>query len=168
MKRNILLLFFALLVFLTYSCAGMGRGPEYGYEKEGIIVHLKSDPQLNLYQKSPHTLFLCLYQLKDPNTFNQLMDETDGMQKLLECSRFDQSVTGAKSLVILPNQEKTEKLDRAEGTKYVGIIAGYYTLQKDSVTRFFPVQTGTFSSKPKVLNIDLYLGPQEIKEMEKK
>lgn len=168
MKKNILLLFLVLLAAMNYSCATLSRSPEYGYKKEAIILHLKSDPQLNLYQKAPHTLLLCAYQLRDPNAFNQLMDDKEGMQKLLECSRFDPSVTSAKSLVILPNQEIIEKLDRAEGTKYIGIIAGYYTLKKESVTRSFQIPRGFLSGKPKKLNVHLYLGPQEIMEKGKR
>jgi predicted component of type VI protein secretion system len=100
--------------------------------------------------------------------FNQLLDEKDGLQKLLECSRFDPSVTSAKSFVVLPNGEKTEKIDRVEGTKYVGLIAGYYNLQKENVTHFVSIPVSSFGSKPKALNINLYLGPQGIKETEKK
>lgn len=168
MRKKFLLLLSALLIFLAYSCAGMGRAPEWGYEKEAVVLHLKSDTRLNLYQGSPHTLVLCVYQLKDPNAFNQLMDEKEGLQRLLECSRFDPGVTGAKMLVILPNRELTERLDRAEGTKYVGIIAGYYQLQKENITRFFQVPVGSFSKKPQKLNVELILGPQEIQETGKK
>jgi type VI secretion system VasD/TssJ family lipoprotein len=168
MKKNILLLFLSFIIIMIVSCAGISRAPEYTYEKEAIVLKLRSDPQLNLYRNSPHTLLLCLYQFRDPNVFNQLLDEKDGLQKLLECSRFDPSVTSAKSFVVLPNGEKTEKIDRVEGTKYVGLIAGYYNLQKENVTYFVPVPVSSFGSKPKALNINLYLGPQGIKEAEKK
>jgi len=168
MKKNTLLLFLLPIIIMIESCAGISRAPEYAYEKEAIFLKLRSDSQLNLYRNSPHTLLLCIYQFRDPNVFNQLLDEKDGLQKLLECSRFDPSVTSAKSFVVLPNGEKTEKIDRVEGTKYVGLIAGYYNLQKENVTHFVPVPISSFGSKPKVLNINLYLGPQGIKEMEKK
>jgi type VI secretion system VasD/TssJ family lipoprotein len=166
MKKNVLLLFLPFAVIMIVSCAGT---PQYLYEKEAIVLKLTSDSQLNLYRNSPHTLLLCLYQFRDPNAFNQLLDEKDGLQKLLECNRFDQSVTSAKSFVVLPNGEKVERIDRVEGTKYVGLIAGYYTLQKENVTRFVPVPVSSFfGRKPKVLNINLYLGPQGIKQTEKK
>lgn len=164
MKKNILLLFLVLLVPMLNSCASMsGSSGGFGYEKEAIILHLKSDSDLNIYQRTPHTLLLCVYQLRDPNAFNQLMDDKEGMQKLLECSRFDPGVTSVKSIVVLPNQEKTEKLDRAEDTKYVGIITGYYSLKKDYVTRFIQIPLGLFG-KPKALKVDLRLGAQGIKE----
>jgi type VI secretion system VasD/TssJ family lipoprotein len=152
-------------VFALMSCGGAAQ---YIYEKEAITLNLKSDPQLNLYRNSPHTLMVCLYQFRDPNMYNQLMDEKDGLQKLLECSRFDASVTSAKSFVMSPNKQKTEKVDRVEGTKYVAVVAGYYNLVKENVTYFLPVPIGSFSNKPKPMTIDLYLGAQGIKKTEKK
>jgi predicted component of type VI protein secretion system len=159
MKKIILLLFLPFIIIVIVSCT---RAPQYIYEKDAIVLKVKSDPRLNLYQNNPHTILLCLYQFIDPNAFNQLLDEKDGLQKLLECSRFDPSVTSAKSFFVLPNGEKMEKIDRVEGTKYVGLIAGYYNLLKENVTHFVPIPVSSFGSKPKVLNINLYLGPQGI------
>ena len=165
MKKSILLLFTPFIMIMIVSCAG---GPQYTYKKEAIVLKVRSDSQLNLYRNSPHTLLMCLYQFGDPNLFNQLLDEKDGLQKLLECSRFDASITSAKSFFILPNEEKMVKIDRVEGTKYVGLIAGYYNLLKENVTHLVPVPLSLFGRKPKVLNINLYLGPQGIKEKEEK
>ena len=168
MKKNILFIFLILLTTVFYSCAGRGRSPEYGYKKDAIIFNLKSDPQLNLFQKTPHTLLLCVYQLTDPTAFNQLTDKKEGMQKALECDRFDPTVTNSTSLVILPNQERIEKLDRAGGTNFIGVIAGYYTLKKEKVTRLYQIPSGFLSGNPKKLKVSLDLGPQEIREKGKR
>jgi len=144
---------------------------EWRYEKDAVRLHLKSDPQLNLYQRSPHTLVLCVYHLRDPNAFNQQLEEKEGLWKLLECGRFDPSVTFSKRVVIQPGQELTELLDRPEGAKYIGLVAGYYLLQKERVVRLFPIPVAserrgsTVFLKPGMLNIDLFLGPQEIQDL---
>ncbi len=168
MKKNILLLFLIFITSVFYSCATLGGSSDYGYKKDAIILNLKSDPQLNLFQKTPHTLLLCVYQLTDPTAFNQLTDKKEGMQKALECDRFDPTVTTSKSIVVRPNQQSIEKLDRAGGTKFVGIIAGYYSLKKERVTRLYEIRRGFFSGNPKKLKVSLDLGPQEISEKGKK
>jgi type VI secretion system VasD/TssJ family lipoprotein len=147
------------------SCSTVTRTPEYTYQREAITLTLRADPRLNLYQGIPHTLVACTYQLKDPNAFNQLVDERDGLSKLLECSRFDASVAYAKRSVVQPGQEIRESLDRAEGAKYVSVVAGYYNLQKWNVVRLFQIPVGTLSSKPQNVNIELYLGPQAIQDV---
>ena len=153
------------LVAVILSCSTPSRTPEYTYQREAITITLRADPRLNLYQGIPHTLVACTYQLKDPNAFNQLVDERDGLSKLLECSRFDASVAYAKRLVVQPGQEMRDSLDRAEGARYLSIVAGYYNLQKWNVVRLFQIPVSTRSSKPQDVNIELYLGPEAIQDV---
>ena len=148
----------ALLVLPLVACATT----EWKYEKGAIQLHLVSDRNLNLFGGTAHTLLLCVYHLRDPNAFNQVQDEKDGLVKLLDCTRFDPSVTYAKKIIVQPGQDVTEALDRAEGARYVAVVAGYSQLQKDRVTRFFEIPVGSLSKSPQRLDIDLYLGPQEI------
>jgi type VI secretion system VasD/TssJ family lipoprotein len=135
---------------------------------EAVHLHIKADPQLNYYQAGPHTLFLCIYHLKDSAMFNQLMDEKDGPAKLLECGRFDPSVLKSSNMIIQPSQEVTESLGRVEGARYVGIIAGYYNnFRKERIFRSFriPGIDSTSVQKMGTLYVDLYLGPQEMVEL---
>jgi type VI secretion system VasD/TssJ family lipoprotein len=171
MKTIIRILFCLGATTLLSACSSaplIKLPPEWGYEKEAIQLHFVSDPQLNLYQKRAHSLLVCLYHLRDPNGFNQLIDEKGGLAKLLDCSRFDQSVTYSKRLVFQPNQETNESMDRTDGAKYIGIVAGYYTLQKDSAVISYSIpitevkKGSTLVQKTAKLNIDLYLGPQDI------
>jgi len=150
------------------ACSSVSRSPEYSYKKEAVFLTLRADPQLNLYQGSPHTIVACTYQLRDPNAFNQLLDEKDGLPKLLECGRFDASVAYTKRLVIQPGQEVKDSLDRAEGAKYVSVVAGYYNLQKGNAARLFPIPVGTMSSKPQNVTIELYLGPDAIQDLKRR
>jgi hypothetical protein len=46
----------------------------------------------------------------------------------------------------------------------VGIVAGYSQLQKERVTRFYEIPVGAIVRSPQRLDIQLYLGPQEIQE----
>ena len=168
MKRCVYVLLFFAVSATVVSCSSVSRTPEYSFQKEAVTITLKADPQLNLYQGSPHTLVACTYQLRDPNAFNQIVDEKDGLPKLLECGRFDASVAYAKRLVLQPGQELKDSLDRAEGAKYVSVVAGYYNLQKWNSVRLFQIPVGTLSSKPQNVNVELYLGPEAIQELKRR
>ena len=170
-KKSMLLV---VVVLLLTACASAPLPPpEWTYEKDAIEIQLKADPKLNFDDGVPHTLVLCLYQLRDPNTFNQLSDDTDGIYKLLECGLFDGSVATAKRLIVHPGQDTKVTLDRAEGAKYVAVAAGYYVLQKERMIRLIdiPVTIETKGlikrsklSKPGRLAIELELGPSQIKQ----
>ena len=178
MKKGLVHLLLWVSCVLIVSCGSKAvptiPDEKYRYEPEAIQLHLKADSKLNLFQNDPHSLSLCVYQLTDPNAFNQRLGDEEGLYELLECKRFDSSVATSKRLIILPKREVEETLDRGEGAKYVAIVAGYFTLQKDHMVRLFEIPAVTkrkwynpFSKtyEPGILTINLLLGPQEIQEI---
>jgi len=165
------------LSLLLASCAGGsfsgggagGAAGAYQYEKDAITLRLKGDPNLNLFEKRPHTLLVCVYQLKDPNALNQVLQDAEDVSKLLECARFDQSIVNAKKLILQPGKEITEALDRAEGARYIGIVAGYYNLDKQRASRIIPVPVGgLFGKKASRMDLEVFLGPDEIQGVKEK
>lgn len=153
-----------LLLCSCFSKSAIVSPPEWTHEKDAVTLRLEGDPLLNLYQGKPHSLMVCIYHLKDLNGFKQLSDENGGLYKLLECNRFDSGVTYAKRLVVQPKQEIKESLDRTEGAKYVGLVAGYYALNKVNSVRTYEIPVSIFNN-PKKLGINLHMGPDNIKEI---
>ena len=175
MKKILKGLCLLLFIFFVCSCASQPVQPpsEWRYEKEAIHLNLKADSQLNLYDGQPHTLLVCVYQLRDPNAFNQLSEDEEGLYKLLECSRFDSAVVSSKRLFVQPGESFTDTLDRAEGAKYVAVAAGYFLVEKEGMIRLYDVPwyvekkgliRRTKVAKPGPLNIDLVLGSEQIQK----
>jgi len=104
------------------------------FKKEALTLFIKADPELNRFESNSHTLFLCLYQLNDPNGFYQLAQEKNSLAKLMECNRFDATVANAKRFVVQPGQELKDVRDLAEGARYIGIATGYYGFGNEKVT----------------------------------
>lgn len=167
---------FFFIIFLILSCARVSTlPPQYLYEEEAIRLRLKADPQLNQFQGTPHALVACIYQLTLPNVYNQMISEKEGLAKLLQCSHFDVSVASYQRLVIQPGEKITQLIDRAEGVRYVAIVAGYYSIEKEKITHLYEIpliseKKGLFNptiiSKPGPLHISLYLGPEKMTEWE--
>ena len=84
---------------------------------------MKADPLLNLYDNEPHTLDLCLYQLKNPNVFKLKSKYEDGLLELLECKLFDPTATDFERITVQPGKDQTLIVDRAEGSNYLGVVA---------------------------------------------
>lgn len=167
---NVVVLIFA--AFFLVSCATPPvKPPVFSYGKDEIHLDLDADARLNVNQGSAHTLLLCVHQLRDPNAFNRLAGDQPGIYKLLECSQFDSTVTHSKRIIVQPDQKVSYTLDRAEGTKYVAVVGGYYNVRKDDVTKLFEIPiyektVGNFSrervSGPDVLDVKLDLGPRSL------
>ncbi|MHB1013474.1 MAG: type VI secretion system lipoprotein TssJ [Desulfobacteria bacterium] len=178
-RASMLLACGIVLPLLLASCAGgsssgggAGGGSAsgvYEYEKDAISLHLKGDPRLNLFEKKPHTLLVCVYQLRDPNALNQILQDAEDVSKLLECARFDPSIVNTKKFIVQPGKEISEALDRAEGARYIGIVAGYYNLDKQRASRILPVPvSGMFGKKASRMDLDVFLGPDEIQGVKEK
>lgn len=176
MKKNKLLILHLICAFLLCSCSSKQLPPpEATYEENAINIHVKADYKLNSSDGQPHSLMLCTYQLKDPNAFNNLADNQDGLYKLLECRLFDSSAVGAKRLIIQPGDNTVHNLNRAKGAMYVAVVAGYYGVQKDRITHMYKIPVivekkgmikelikKTKEQKLGKLEIELKLGPQQI------
>lgn len=138
------------------------------FKKDNIKLLIKADSQLNRFKSNSHTLLLCLYQLKDPNGFNQLVQEKDGLPKLMECGRFDATVANAKQFVVQPGQEFSEVCDKAEGARYIGIATGYYGMGKEKVTELSPLLSTREGSGGTGSIVRIDLGPYQISSIEVK
>ncbi len=175
-------LFFVIIAVISVcSCASLSPNssippPDWQYEQNAVHVNIKVDPQLNLSEGLPHTLVLCVYQLKDPNKFNQLAGDEEGLYQLLECRAFDASVTSYKRLIVYPGQDIEFTWDRSEGAKYIAFAAGYYSLHRDRMVRLFKIparvkRRGFLWLKkylaPEVINIELTLGQLQIQQQKR-
>ncbi|GAM09419.1 type VI secretion lipoprotein [Geobacter sp. OR-1] len=154
------------VLFICTSCGMMpwskkGSDGAAGYEKNALTINFRSDRQLNLYQGRSHSLVVCVYQLKEPNSFNQLADEKDGIYKLMECGRFDGSVAYVKRQIVQPGEDTGGFVDMAEGSKYLGVAAGYFDLNRKGSVRLFTLEKKWFGDPV----VDLILGPQEITDI---
>lgn len=170
MKSFMTVIVISILGFAAFSCSSRSRSVDtagWGYEKEAVRIRLKGDPRLNLYQGKSHTLVVCVYNLKELNGFNTLADSKGGLPALLECNRFDPGVTYAKRLIVQPGMDTKEALDRTEGTRYVGLVAGYYSLHKANTVRVYQIPTSVFNN-PKKLDIRLHMGAEGIQEEKEK
>lgn len=137
------------------------------YIKDGINFHLRGDSQLNLYRGVPHALVLCAYQLTDANAFHQLLEEKNGMTRLLACTRFDPTVNYAKKMIVQPGQDIYEAMEKTEGSRQVAVIAGYYEFQKKQAVKVItlPVKRMFSLRRAGGMDVSLYLSPQEIQDM---
>ena len=184
MKTWLKLVLVLVIVLFLFSCgskkgstkkSGTELEPEkWSYQEDAIRLVMNADPQLNAHDGLPHTLHLCLYQLQDPNAFNQLSADEDGLYLLLDCGVFDPTVTSFQRLTVQPGQQLSQSFDRAEGSRYVGIAAGYYIIEKERMTRFLKIpvkikRRGVLLRKygvPGELDLEITLGPQQIEKIE--
>lgn len=146
---------------------------QWTYGSNAISLQLKADSMLNSYEDKAHTLVLCVYQLSDPNAYTDMAKTQEGIIKLLQCTRFGDTVTGVNRIILQPNETRTVFLDRAVGTQYVAIAAGYYNVNPDKASTLFKIPIDVHKKGlifkdtyliPGRLDLGLFLGPGEIQQ----
>ncbi|MDY6903488.1 MAG: type VI secretion system lipoprotein TssJ [Thermodesulfobacteriota bacterium] len=152
--------------------------PAWQPQSAAIKLHCRADQRLNEFDGRPHTLLLVVYQLKAPDFFTKLAKDEDGLKRLLRFETVKERLAGNQNdvaacqrFILNPGQEKTIVLDRIEGVKVIGVVAGYYNLVPDRVSRFWelPVQynrEGLLFWKVEAmvdeLTVDLTMGPHAL------
>jgi type VI secretion system VasD/TssJ family lipoprotein len=145
--------------------------PEAGFEEGAILLGLDADARLNTYDGSPHVVVACVYQLSQSEHFERLIRDELGIRSLLKCESIFPDSPAPRQFVIQPGQSVDYRLNRHQGTRFVGIVVGFNSLSKESSTRVFEIpviQVNTGNPNQPVLfkldhlHIKLPLGPQGI------
>lgn len=171
------------LVFLLFTLLAAGCGgspdptrthPQWTYAPGSLELRFRADKMLNLYDAQGHTLMLCIYQLSDPNGFNNMVKTETGLKKLLECKDFDPTAVYYQQLIVQPGEDRVIPLDRAEKAAFVAVVAGYYELAPQRSTRLFQIPvlerdegilTTDMVRTPGKLLVNLFLGPLGIQSV---
>jgi hypothetical protein len=141
------------------------------YDKEGILLELAADINLNFFSNQPHTLALGIWQFDDEKVFVKLLNNKTELIQALTTGNLPKGVLQLDRYVIQPDTKILLKIARAQGSKYVGILAGYYALTPETAARYFRIPLNIQSSgliskdytaAPAVLALRLLLGTQSI------
>lgn len=90
-----------------------------------LTLNYAASEKLNRTDGESHALLLVVYHLSDRAAFDQLATHEDGIRKLLEGERFDDSVKRVRTFDVQPGARGQLLFDRPEGGKFVALVAGY-------------------------------------------
>jgi type VI secretion system VasD/TssJ family lipoprotein len=135
---------------------------QWSYARSAITINLRSDPKLNLYYGSPHTLVLAVAQVTDPNVFKTLLSDEIAVSRLLATGQGGPAMLAVDRLIVEPGRTQTVQLDRAQMAQYFGIIAGYYLLEPIQNARLFKIPVDVKSSGWVIKNRTAAPAPQRV------
>ena len=134
----------------------------WNFAPKALVLHIKADPQLNFADDQSHTLKLVIYQVSKLDAFNKLAETKEGLASLMQGQSFDKTVCDVETMIITPGQVESLNLDRAEGAKHVGMVAGYYQLEPGMVSRTWSVPIATYDDGVFFKTRYYYPGPLEM------
>jgi len=113
----------------------------WSFERKAITFLIRAGEDLNIFQGRSHTLLLGIYQVSDPNGFNAMTSTKEGLQQLLEkeIPPAGSGITALEKRIVRPGAEEIIVLDRAQSSQYVGMVAGYFDLEPERVSRLIKI-----------------------------
>ena len=156
------------------NTAKQARGEvAWDHAADGVLIEITSPPDLNLYQDQPHTLLLTVFQVADAAEFRKLVADPQQLAQALGTGKAGPAILQTSRYVVAPGRRTLLSLDRVQQARFVGVVAGYYSLDAAGTARLFEVPLAvsskgwfstTYSAEPVPLAIRLQLGAQAIAE----
>lgn len=126
------------------------------FEKNAITLHINSVENLNTVNNEAHTVSLCIYQSPDSNSIQAFSQSEDGLKELLQCKSAIPERLQATQFYIQPNTSLDTKIDRAEGAKFIAVVAGFNQLTAQNCFAIFPFPVHTEKQRKIIRKETLY------------
>lgn len=112
------------------------------YSEAGIVLTLKTEPMLNAWKGMPNAVSLLIIQARDKQSLTDLIGSEKRIRAVFSGANLPNEFLAIDRFTAQPGQQTTLHLNRAEGTYYVGVIAGYYPvpLEKQMAIVAIPVK----------------------------
>lgn len=173
---------FSLLLGVLSGCGLTGPSKEdkqdkakaevkWPYAKNGIMIELAADVDLNFHANRSHTLVLGVLQFDNEKTFPKLLTQPKELMKALSNGALPAGAVQIDRYVVSPDVRLLLEIDRVQDAKFVGILAGYYEFDTARSARYFRIPlnmqssgiiTKDYKAEPSVLALRLALGSQRI------
>ena len=144
---------------------------KWPFAKNGIMIELATDLELNYYFGQGHTLVLAILQFDDEKIFPKLLTKPADLMKSLTSGNLPTGALALDRYVLSPDTRLILEVDRVQDAKFIGIVAGYYQFDAARSARYFRIPLNMQSSgliskdykaEPAVLALRLGLGAQRI------
>lgn len=111
---------------------------KWQWQPKAIKMSVSATDKLNWYDGQAHSLMVCVYQLSDKAKFVEYASTANGINIMLACNRFDNTVTQSERIFLQPGSKWIGSFDRFDKTKFFAVVAGYVN-KGPSVTAIYDV-----------------------------
>jgi type VI secretion system VasD/TssJ family lipoprotein len=145
--KQILLLPLLGLALLCGACSTFSGTSEkdalakttWSYAPDALSFDVIADSALNRYNDTPHTLLLGIYESADAQAFGRLLADPVALARSMESGTAGAAFLQLSRYVVMPGQHSIFVIDRAQNTRYVGVVAGYAQLNAPTSVRQFEI-----------------------------
>jgi len=101
-----------------------------------VSLQIEASPRLNEFGTTVHAVTVAVFQANTAQALSSLFASADAAARLLETGKGGTGILSVERFPVEPGTAVHVTLDRVEGARYVGILAGYYDLRSGAVRLF--------------------------------
>ncbi|MCW6030448.1 MULTISPECIES: type VI secretion system lipoprotein TssJ [unclassified Pantoea] len=133
-----------LLVLLISGCSHDPQAKEQAivnvpssYAEGAISLHLIAEPQMNAWQEMPNSVTVIVIQAASSSQLEAVLQSSSEIRALFHGAAAHPHLIKTDRYTLMPGQQHTLHIDRAEKVRQVAIIAGYYPFPSEGhIARF--------------------------------
>lgn len=113
-------------------------------EQGGLRYLIETTEDLNMQKGLPLGLTMCVYQLSEYTTFQNIAATAAGIDSLLDCTIDKAGAVSARTYTLQPGQRQDVAVDRQEKARYLAVVAGFTHMKPElcAVVQPFPLHSG--------------------------
>lgn len=166
------------LVLLCSACSMFGNSHKdamsdlkWDFANDAVSLDIHAEADLNRVEGQAHTLVLGIYEASEATSFRKLAAAPEALLQSMATGSVGTGFTQVARYVVAPGQHSLLILDRAQNTRFVGIVAAYATGAETVPTRLYEVPVDvskngwvrtTYTAAPGLLSVKLRLGAEGI------
>ena len=109
------------------------------YEQNAIGMRVRASDQLNFARGSAHTIALHVFQARDPGDLRRQLEHPGDVYRLLRRGDDDPDVLAMDRFIVEPGRSRLVRVDRADESRYLVIVAGYTEYSRNAATRIIEI-----------------------------
>ncbi|WP_426762625.1 type VI secretion system lipoprotein TssJ [Hafnia paralvei] len=115
------------------------------FAASAITLNLTAEPQLNLWNEMSNSCTVLVIQAANNPALDKILDDPMQLKSLFNGAGTADEILQVDRYTVMPGQKNTLHIDRAEKTRNIAIVAGYFPFPSKKHMAYFAIPVATSS-----------------------
>lgn len=133
-----------------------------GYAEGAVNIQLTAEPGLNALKEMPNSLAVIVVQGANKLQLENVLNNQSELRALFNGAAMPDSILKVDRYMLMPGQQHTLHIDRAENVRQVAVVAGYYPFPDSKHIARFAIPVTVTKKHWWSAQVDAQLAPLQV------
>lgn len=109
------------------------------FETSAITLNVTAKPDLNKWNEMSNSCTIIIIQAESKAILDKVIQDPFQLKILFNGAGTDERILRVDRYAVMPGQQNTLHIDRAEGTRILAVVAGYYPFPSQKHMAYFSI-----------------------------